>query len=547
MLYLNKVVHNDVCNNAPSKERKKLMPNAVVVQPRFTPAPVRSDEKLDVTKTIINLVSNEDGIFTSESTMVPSRNHRFPRVKLRLDEVLTRIGRIRKSMDEQKQHAFITAVIPAWDEESTIGSTIESLLIQTRQVDQIVVMVNNSTDNTADIARRYAKEFPGQIVVEVDDDMAYGKVGALGYSWEKYVADGQSDFALFVDADVECDSNMLARLEQELIDEPNAAGIRSRYSFAVPNGAKFSERFLVYEQRHEFAQVEIRDYIRGRRTHILGGQATLFRADVLDKVASLTTGNIPWDRASAVEDSKLSTEIRKMGYKTLVSKTANASVGAMTTSYSLRKQRIKWTNGHIKDAVSNGELTRPGAHAHVWRQQVSLAWNLLIRLLFFTMLAVSLTMHMFVFNPLWLLPSALSVVYNVLVARKIPNRSSTEVIRSLLYFPDELALWRTLSVWLTSWCMMIPFIASARSTWDDQRKAENSKKTGTLVAWLILVLLVAIPFAGLMALSGFLSVDTMSSIVSFGWTIAQVMTVISAVVLGISIFRLLGKYKSISL
>lgn len=523
------------------------MPNAVVVQPRFTPAPVRSDEKLDVTKTIINLVSNEDGIFTSESTMVPSRNHRFPRVKLRLDEVLTRIGRIRKSMDEQKQHAFITAVIPAWDEESTIGSTIESLLIQTRQVDQIVVMVNNSTDNTADIARRYAKEFPGQIVVEVDDDMAYGKVGALGYSWEKYVADGQSDFALFVDADVECDSNMLARLEQELIDEPNAAGIRSRYSFAVPNGAKFSERFLVYEQRHEFAQVEIRDYIRGRRTHILGGQATLFRADVLDKVASLTTGNIPWDRASAVEDSKLSTEIRKMGYKTLVSKTANASVGAMTTSYSLRKQRIKWTNGHIKDAVSNGELTRPGAHAHVWRQQVSLAWNLLIRLLFFTMLAVSLTMHMFVFNPLWLLPSALSVVYNVLVARKIPNRSSTEVIRSLLYFPDELALWRTLSVWLTSWCMMIPFIASARSTWDDQRKAENSKKTGTLVAWLILVLLVAIPFAGLMALSGFLSVDTMSSIVSFGWTIAQVMTVISAVVLGISIFRLLGKYKSISL
>lgn len=523
------------------------MTSTIIVPQKFVPAPARSEEKLDVTKTIINLVSNEDGVFTSESTHVPSRRYRFPRVKLRLDEVLTRIGRIRKSMDEQRQHAFVTAVIPAYNEESTIGRTIESLLVQTRQVDQIVVMVNNSNDKTADVARRYAKEFPGQIVVEVDDEMEYGKVGALGYSWEKYVANGQSDFALFVDADVECDNHMLARLEQELIDEPNAAGIRSRYSFAVPEGAKFSERFLVYEQRHEFAQVEIRDYIRGRRTHILGGQATLFRGDVLDKVASVTTGSIPWDRASAVEDSKLSTELRNLGYKTMVSKSANANVGAMTTSHSLRKQRIKWTNGHISDAVSNGELTRPGAHAHVWRQQLSLAWNLLIRLLFFTMLAVSLTMHMFVFNPLWLIPSALSVIYNVLVARKIPNRSTSEVIRSLMYFPDELALWRTLSVWLTSWCMMIPFIASARSTWEDQRKAENSKKTGTLVAWFVLVLLVAIPFAALMALSGFVGVDTMSSIVSFGWTIAQIMTVISAIVLSLTILRLLGKYKSISL
>lgn len=523
------------------------MTSTVIVPQKFVPAPVRTEDKLDTTKNIINLVANEEGVFSQTTALEPARKVRYPRLKLRMDDILSRIARIRKSMDEQRQHAFITAVIPAYNEESTIASTLNSLLVQTRQVDKIIVMVNNSTDSTAEIALRYAKEFPGYITVEVEDEMENGKVGALGYSWERYVADGKSDFALFVDADVDCDTNMLARLEKELIDEPSAAGIRSRYSFAVPDDATFKQRFLIYEQRHEFAQVEIRDYIRGRRTHILGGQATLFRADALDKVASVTTGNIPWSRQSAVEDSKLSTELRSLKYKTLVSESANANVGAMTTSHMFRKQRIKWVSGHIKDAISNGELTRPLAHAHVWRQQVSLLWNLLIRLLFVTMLAVSITMHMFVFNALWLIPSGLSVIYNVLVARKIPNRSTSEVVRSLLYFPDELALWRTLSVWMTSWCMMIPFIAATRNTWEEQRRAEDSKKAGTLVAWFILLLLVAVPYACLMALSGFFGPDTMSSIVSFGWTIAQIMTVISAVVLSVTILRLLGKYKSISL
>ena len=226
---------------------------------------------------------------------------------------------------------------------------------------------------------------------------------------------------------------MLAQLEKELIDQPEAAGIRARYNFSLTD-EKGRERRLIMAQRHEFTQVEIRDYLRGRRTHILGGQATLFRSQALDRAAQRTKGNIPWDRDSSVEDSSLSDMLRNLGYSTLVSSSARANVGAMVTPQALRQQRIKWTHGHISDAVKSGLIRLFGSHAHVWRQQVSMAWNLALRLLFVTMLLTSVSLHMFVFVPWWLIPTGLAVAYNTMVAFKIPDRQPGELLRSLMFF-----------------------------------------------------------------------------------------------------------------
>ena len=50
----------------------------------------------------------------------------------------------------------VSVAIPVRDEEATIGSLLEALLVQTRQPDEIVIADGGSRDRTVDIVNRYA-------------------------------------------------------------------------------------------------------------------------------------------------------------------------------------------------------------------------------------------------------------------------------------------------------------------------------------------------------------------------------------------------------
>ena len=52
----------------------------------------------------------------------------------------------------------LTVLVPAHDEAQTIGATLESLWGQTRPPDKVVVVADNCTDDTADLARRDGAE-----------------------------------------------------------------------------------------------------------------------------------------------------------------------------------------------------------------------------------------------------------------------------------------------------------------------------------------------------------------------------------------------------
>ena len=54
--------------------------------------------------------------------------------------------------------------IPAYNQARYLGETIESLLAQTRMPLEIVVSDHDSTDGTAEIVARYAREYPGLVL-----------------------------------------------------------------------------------------------------------------------------------------------------------------------------------------------------------------------------------------------------------------------------------------------------------------------------------------------------------------------------------------------
>ena len=67
----------------------------------------------------------------------------------------------------------LVALLPAHDEEASLGAALDSLRSQTRPPDRIVVVADNCTDRTVEIARERGVE-----VYETVDN-AHKKAGAL--------------------------------------------------------------------------------------------------------------------------------------------------------------------------------------------------------------------------------------------------------------------------------------------------------------------------------------------------------------------------------
>lgn len=84
----------------------------------------------------------------------------------------------------------VTAVIPAYNEESTIGDVVRTVS-RVPLVDEVVVVSDGSSDATADVARRY-----GAKVIELPENVGKGAAMREG------VQAAGGDIILFVDADL---------------------------------------------------------------------------------------------------------------------------------------------------------------------------------------------------------------------------------------------------------------------------------------------------------------------------------------------------------
>ena len=58
----------------------------------------------------------------------------------------------------------VAIIIPAYNEEETIAKCLDSCLEQTSSADEIIIVNNNSTDETANIVKRYQRNYPNQVI-----------------------------------------------------------------------------------------------------------------------------------------------------------------------------------------------------------------------------------------------------------------------------------------------------------------------------------------------------------------------------------------------
>ena len=430
----------------------------------------------------------------------------------------------------------ILALVPAHNEEADIARTVDALLSQTRKIDRIVIILDNCTDGTEKILGRYKGITVMKTVGNVDK-----KVGALSQGWQRYAH--QFDYILGVDADTVIAKDGVEQLETEMIRVPSAAGVMARYTFDINQGSTFVARQLIRAQRMDFASWLTDIMARNRSTYVLGGQATLFRVKHLQDVIDTHERHSPWDPDAQVEDMELTWRLHEAGRKTLVSATARAYAGPMVTVKGLMGQRRKWDEGMAALLWQN---KMPDKNTLIpWRQQFNMFSNGIVRLLFVVLLVLSLSVHQFVWSPLWLLPILVGIALNLKIAWRVPDRTPADLVYALLVIPAELwmisRMWSTLVSWLNIW------FGARRDGWAAQAAAESGSGGGNTK-------LISKLLGGALALAASVAVGmwywieiagpaVQRSVLTTGWAVASVMTIILTGFALIKLFKPTRGYK----
>ena len=126
----------------------------------------------------------------------------------------------------------VSVVIPVYNEEVLIVRCLTALLNQTEKPFEIIVVDNNSTDKTVEIA----KKFPVNVVVE--------KIQGATPARNKGFNLATGDIIARIDADTTVPKNWIAEIEKHFTDDPNLIALSGPTYF---DSKKFNH-LLIFEK-----------------------------------------------------------------------------------------------------------------------------------------------------------------------------------------------------------------------------------------------------------------------------------------------------------
>ncbi|MDP2775841.1 MAG: glycosyltransferase family 2 protein [Nocardioides sp.] len=425
----------------------------------------------------------------------------------------------------------VGCVIPAYNEGETISGVLDSLLQQTRLPDTVHVIINNTTDDSVEVASHYAGPHTRMTPTGEQSTVIYvhdigknpdKKVGALNYG---YSLVEHMDFLLGVDGDTTPEPDAIQHLIDEAASDDRIGGISAIYSIDDSALDGPMAKFLIAGQRAQFSAFNMQNLLKGRNMAVLGGQFSIFSTQALRDVMRDSHQRTPWVKDSEVEDSLLSLQIKSAGYLTKISARARAHVGGMTTLRSLDAQQVKWNFGAIdlmwpgQRGDTKGQPFHPNLRLR-WFEHMSMVVNIVTRFMFALLLAGSLSISAFEFSAWWLIPPASAILLNYRVARSMEFANKRDYLFAMLLFPAEFYMWIRMGHFVRAWLKF--FSKQQTDNWAAQAKAERGKGT----AWLYPFVAVAVIFviAGVAWMQ--VPIERQSDILAVGWPILGIITIL---------------------
>ncbi|WP_427921386.1 glycosyltransferase family 2 protein [Streptomyces sp. cg40] len=320
----------------------------------------------------------------------------------------------------------LVVLIPAHNEAERIGAAIEGLWRQTRKPDLIVVVTDNCTDDTAEVAASHGAD------IFATRGNTHKKAGALNQAidWVLPHLD-ERDLLLVQDADT-----VLNPWFSE-----TAIATFNRKVGAV-GGVFYGEKgggLLGLLQRMEFQRFAWELDRTGGKAQVLTGTGTMFRARVLREVREarhsglIGGGDGYYSLASLTEDDEMTKAVKTLGYRAMSPAGCAVTTEVMTSLPKLWHQRLRWQRGALENLRDYGWTK---VTARYFLQQFLMGFGALSFLVYLTFMATYTTLYGFPgVSPFW---TAIGLIFVVEKTVSVRRAGPLAVLVAALMIPEML-------------------------------------------------------------------------------------------------------------
>jgi len=265
------------------------------------------------------------------------------------------------SADDGASLMRLAVLIPAHNEAAGISATLSSIRSQLKPTDRLLVVADNCTDATADVARRCGAE-----VIERQQADLRGKGYALDFGLRHLAADPPSVLVI-VDADCTLGECCLQFISDACVRGGRPA--QALYLMNPPAEAPLRLRMAAFTWR-------IKNWLRPLGALRLGAPCPLMGAGMafpwqLISQANLASGHL-------VEDMKLGIDLAREGHPPLFVPEARVDSVFPLSNEAAQTQRSRWEHGHLSTLLSDGPRLLRSALSARDARLVAMALDLMV-------------------------------------------------------------------------------------------------------------------------------------------------------------------------
>lgn len=236
---------------------------------------------------------------------------------------------VRRKGIDRPSDAMVSIIVPAYNEQTTIAKTIQSLLDLDYGNHEIIVVDDGSTDNTLSESRKF--EGRGVKIVHQENR---GKAGALNAG----IRCSTGTIIVTVDADTTLDRTALRRILDRFARNPRIGAVAGNVKVSPRSGMLNLLQAAEYTTRINL--VRKAESVLGCVT-VVPGPIAAFRREALEQAA--------WFSADTfAEDFDMTMTVLRNGYRVEYEDRAIAHTDAPQGLGDLMKQRRRWYRGMIQ-------------------------------------------------------------------------------------------------------------------------------------------------------------------------------------------------------
>jgi cellulose synthase/poly-beta-1,6-N-acetylglucosamine synthase-like glycosyltransferase len=239
-----------------------------------------------------------------------------------------------KTLSLPRRYPSVSIAVPSYNEERTIGGTLDSLLALQYPKEKLEIMVidDGSRDNTRKIAEEFAAKHPQIKYFHKENG---GKWTALNFAIERSTA----EFIGCLDADSFVAPDALIEIIKKFEEDPEIHAIMPAMKVFRPRA--LLERMQAVEYSFGVFYKKMFDNIGA--LNVLPGPFSFYKRSTFDKIGL-------FKHAHNTEDMEIAFRMHERGLKIVNAHNAIVHTTVPKTVSALLKQRTRWSQGFLENS-----------------------------------------------------------------------------------------------------------------------------------------------------------------------------------------------------